>query len=176
MAKSNRKNYTNKKPMSHSEPKNASPKNAGFFLRMGAWFYDFLIILAIVIMGAGVLVSIGEALIKMGVVHYENYLDTADFLSNHPIASPLFTAYLAALWIGFFVFFWRRGQTLGMRAWSLIIVDHQGNKITTTQALIRLFTSAFGLANLTALIDPQKRGFHDIWAKTHVIEVIKRKG
>lgn len=173
MAKANKKKLTNPKP-APIKPDNSTRKNAGFFLRLGAWFYDFLIIIAIIILGAGVLVSIGEALIKLGYVHYDNYLDTADFLTNHPIASPLFTGYLATLWVGFFVFFWRRGQTLGMRAWSLIIVDHKGGNITTTQALIRVFTSAFGLANFAALIDPQRRGFHDIWAKTHVIEVKKR--
>lgn len=172
MAKSNKRKNNHNKPQP-IDIKNAAPINAGFFLRLGAWFYDFLIIVAILILGAGVLVSIGEALIKMGVVHYEHYLDTADFLSQHPVASPLFTGYLALLWLGFFVFFWRRGQTLGMRAWGLAIVDLQGGKITTTQALIRLFTSAFGLANLAALIDPQNRGFQDIWAKTYIIKVKK---
>jgi uncharacterized RDD family membrane protein YckC len=172
MAQTNRKQNHHKTPQA-TEIKSTVPKNAGFFLRLAAWFYDFLIIVAILILGAGVLVSIGEALIKLGVVHHENYLDTADFLSHHPIASPLFTAYLALIWLGFFVFFWRRGQTLGMRAWGLAIVDLQGGKITVTQALIRLFTSAFGLANLAALIDPQNRGFQDIWAKTYIIKVKK---
>ncbi|POB66298.1 hypothetical protein CRN59_31740, partial [Vibrio vulnificus] len=41
--------------------------------------------------------------------------------------------------------------------------------ITSTQALIRIATSAFGLANFTVPIDPKKRGFHDIWAKTEVV-------
>ncbi|MEZ9418129.1 RDD family protein, partial [Vibrio sp. 10N.286.49.E1] len=44
-----------------------------------------------------------------------------------------------------------------------------GSAITVTQALIRLGTSGFGLANLCVPFDPQKRGFHDIWAKTEVV-------
>ncbi|MDF4951947.1 RDD family protein, partial [Vibrio parahaemolyticus] len=40
-------------------------------------------------------------------------------------------------------------------------------------ALIRISTSGFGLANLTVPIDPKKRGFHDIWAKTEVVVLPK---
>ncbi|EVT76229.1 RDD family protein, partial [Vibrio parahaemolyticus V-223/04] len=68
-----------------------------------------------------------------------------------------FTLYLAVVWIYFFVFFWTRaGQTLGMRAWKMQILNAKdGAPITATQALIRLATSGFGLANLTVPIDPQ---------------------
>ncbi|EGQ9935320.1 RDD family protein, partial [Vibrio vulnificus] len=61
------------------------------------------------------------------------------------------------------------GQTLGMRAWKIQVRNHDGSMITSTQALIRIATSAFGLANFTVPIDPKKRGFHDIWAKTEVV-------
>ncbi|MDF5068553.1 RDD family protein, partial [Vibrio parahaemolyticus] len=48
-----------------------------------------------------------------------------------------------------------------------------GAPITVTQALIRISTSGFGLANLTVPIDPKRRGFHDIWAKTEVVVLPK---
>ncbi|MGX9418158.1 RDD family protein [Vibrio sp. RC27] len=174
MAKSRRKRKSITKNVHINEAKNNIPKNAGFFLRLAAWFYDFMIIIAVLILAAGVLVSISEALIKAGYVRFENYIDTADFLTSHPIAFPLFSIYLSFICIGFFVLFWCRGQTLGMRAWSLVMVDEQGGLITKKQAIIRFFTSAFGIANLGALFHPQRRGFHDIWAKTHVIERRKR--
>jgi uncharacterized RDD family membrane protein YckC len=149
------------------------PAGAGFFRRLGAWFYDSLIIIAIEIIAAGIIVAILEALVSVGIIHYQHYSDSSDFLSNHPLWAPIFTAYIVTIWIGFFVFFWCKGQTLGMRAWRLIIVNEDGGNISPTQALIRLFTSAFGLSNLAVLIDPNKRGFHDIWAKTHVMVIDK---
>ncbi|MGY0617150.1 RDD family protein [Vibrio sp. FJH11] len=148
---------------------------AGLFRRLAALFYDSLIIIAIEMMAAGVVIAIMFALNAAGLLSYGEYVDAADMLSKHPVASPLFTLYLAVVWIYFFVFFWTRaGQTLGMRAWKLQVRNAaDGSPITVTQALIRLGTSGFGLANLTVPIDPKKRGFHDIWAKTQVVVLPK---
>ncbi|WP_045465354.1 RDD family protein [Vibrio hyugaensis] len=150
---------------------------AGLFRRLAALFYDMLIILAIEMMAAGVVMAIVFALNAAGLLSYGEYADAADMLGKHPVLSPLFTLYLAAVWVYFFVFFWTRaGQTLGMRAWKMQIRDSKdGSAISVTQALIRLATSGFGLANLTVPIDPQKRGFHDIWAKTEVVVLPKAK-
>lgn len=152
----------------------AALPSAGFFRRLGAWLYDGLIILAILMMAGGLIVAILEAFIAAGLINYAPYQDASDLLSSHPILSPLYTLYLAFVWIYFFVYFWTRGgQTLGMRAWRLHICTHAGCRISSTQALIRLATSGFGLANLTVLFDPQKRAFHDIWAKTKVVVLPK---
>ncbi|CAM3158469.1 RDD family protein [Vibrio rarus] len=142
--------------------------------RLGAWMYDALIVIAIEIMAAGIVVAIFEALVASGVMSYGPYIDAADYLTHHPIWSALFTLYLALIWIGFFVFFWTRaGQTLGMRAWKLRVQNAGGAPISVTQACIRVATSAFGLSNLAVVIDPNKRGFHDIWAKTEVVVLPK---
>lgn len=150
---------------------------AGLFRRLAALVYDTLIILAIEMMAAGIVIAIVFALNAAGVLSYGEYVDAADMLSKHPVMSPIFTLYLAVVWIYFFVFFWTRaGQTLGMRAWKLQVRDAKnGSPITVTQALIRLATSGFGLANLTVPIDPKKRGFHDMWAKTEVIVLPKAR-
>ena len=147
---------------------------AGFFRRLAALFYDTLIILAIEMMAAGVVMAIVFALNAAGLLSYGEYVDAADMLGKHPVLSPLFTLYLAVVWIYFFVFFWTRaGQTLGMRAWKLRVQNSDGSAISVTQALIRLATSGFGLANLCVPFDPKKRGFHDIWAKTQVVVLPK---
>ncbi|MGD8111859.1 RDD family protein [Vibrio sp. TRT 17S01] len=147
---------------------------AGLFRRLGALFYDGLIIIAIEMMAAGLVIALLHALIAMGLFTAAPYEDVSDFLTNHPIWSPIYTFYLAAVWIYFFVFFWTRaGQTLGMRAWKLQIRNADGTPISVTQAMIRIATSGFGLANLTVPFDPQKRGFHDIWAKTQVVVLPK---
>lgn len=143
---------------------------AGLMRRLGALFYDALIIMALEMMAAGVVMAIMFALNAAGLLTYGEYIDAADLLSRHPVVSPIFTFYLVAVWAYFFVYFWTNaGQTLGMRAWKLRIRSVEGTPLTTTQCLIRLGTSAFGLANLTVLFDQEKRGFQDIWAKTEVV-------
>jgi len=147
---------------------------AGMMRRFGALFYDALIVLAIEMMAAGVIIAILEALVAAGLMTYGPYIDVSDMLSKHPVWSYVYTFYLVAVWVYFFVFFWTRaGQTLGMRAWKLRLQNTNGTAITVTQALIRLATSGFGLANLTVPFDPKKRGFHDMWAKTEVIVLPK---
>ena len=149
---------------------------AGLFRRLGALFYDSLIILAVVMMAGGIVVAVLEALVAAGLLSYAPYADASDFLGKHPFWSLVYTAYLAFVWLYFIVFFWTRaGQTLGMRAWKIEIQNLEGGRITVTQALIRLATSAFGLSNLSVPIDPKKRGFHDIWAKTQVVVLPKAK-
>ena len=147
---------------------------AGMFRRLGALFYDALIVLAIEMMAGGVVVALLHALMAMGLFSHAGYADVSDFLTNHPIWSPAYTFYLIVVWCYFFVFFWTRaGQTLGMRAWKLRVQNSDGSAISVTQALIRLGTSGFGLANLCVPFDPKKRGFHDIWAKTQVVVLPK---
>ncbi|NOI15652.1 RDD family protein [Vibrio hepatarius] len=147
---------------------------AGLMRRLGALFYDCLIVIAIEMMAAGVVIAVLHALLAMGVFSVDPYADVSDLLTNHPFWSPVYTLYLAVVWIYFFVFFWTRaGQTLGMRAWKIQVRNADGSPISATQALIRLATSGFGLANLTVPFDPKKRGFHDIWAKTQVVVLPK---
>lgn len=143
---------------------------AGLFRRLAALFYDVLIIIAIEMIAGGIVVAILEALVVAGVVDYSPYSDASDLLTRHPVWSPAYTAYLVLVWVWFFVFFWTRGgQTLGMRAWKLIVQNEQGGKITVTQALIRLAVSGFGLGNLTVPFDRQKRSLQDMCAKTQVV-------
>ncbi|WP_117236124.1 RDD family protein [Vibrio maerlii] len=147
---------------------------ASLFRRLAALFYDALIIIAIEMMAAGIVIAILEALVATGIMNYGSYVDVSDLLSNHPVWSLVYTAYLAFIWVYFFVFFWTRaGQTLGMRAWKLRLQSTTGKPITLTQCLIRIATSAFGLANLTVPFDTEKRGFQDIWANTEIVVLPK---
>ncbi|NVD07529.1 RDD family protein [Vibrio sp. JPW-9-11-11] len=147
---------------------------AGLFRRLGALIYDGLIIIAVEMMAAGIVIAILHALMALGIFHVGSYADVSDFLTNHPVWSPIYTAYLAFVWVYFFVYFWTRaGQTLGMRAWKLHLRSANGQAVSVTQCLIRIATSGFGLANLLVPLDPKKRGFHDIWANTQVVVLPK---
>ncbi|WP_261817478.1 RDD family protein [Vibrio gallicus] len=154
--------------------KSTSLPKSGLLRRLAACLYDGFIIIAIEMMAAGIVVAILEALVAAGVMDYGSYIDVSDYLSRHPIWSNLFTAYLAIVWLGFFIYFWSKaGQTIGMRAWKLRIQNSDGSNITTTQAVIRVATSAFGLSNLCVPLDHKKRGFQDIWAHSEVVVLPK---
>jgi uncharacterized RDD family membrane protein YckC len=152
----------------------ATLPTAGFFRRVAALIYDGLLIIAIEMIAAGIVIAILEALVATGLFNYGIYLDASDYLTQHPVWSSVFTLYLGAIWLGFFAYFWSKaGQTLGMRAWKLRVQNEGGSNISVSQALIRAGTSAFGLGNLTVLIDPKKRAFQDMWAKTQVVVLPK---
>lgn len=148
--------------------------SAGLLRRMGALLYDGLIVIAIEMIAAGIIIAILHALMAAGLFAVGNYTDVSDFLTNHPIWSPVYTLYLASVWVYFFVYFWTKaGQTLGMRAWKLHLCSQDGALITKKQALIRITASLFGLANLIVPLHPKKRGWHDMLAGTQVVVLPK---
>ncbi len=74
----------------------------------------------------------------------------------------------------FFAWFWRHGgQTLGMRAWRIQVTTEQGQSPGLVQCYLRFFLAvasalALGLGFFWALIDPQKRTWHDRGSKTQL--------
>jgi uncharacterized RDD family membrane protein YckC len=80
--------------------------------------------------------------------------------------------------IGYFPFFWwRGGQTPGMRLFGLRVVrDRDGGPLSGGQAALRLLgfwvnSVAFYIGFAWVLIDQRRRGWHDLIAQTVVIEV-----
>ncbi|PCE68116.1 RDD family protein [Salinivibrio sp. YCSC6] len=146
---------------------------AGFFRRLAVWVYDLLIVAALLMLAGGAVMAalaIAQAL-GMSMTPYQ---DASDFLTHHPIAQPLYTAYLACVICGFYGYFWcKAGQTLGMRAWRLRIQNADGSNIRPTQALIRLATSCFGLGNLIVIFDKNNRAFQDHFAECDMIVLPK---
>lgn len=77
-------------------------------------------------------------------------------------------------------FCWRArgGQTLGMKAWRLILVDEQGQRPSWGQCYLRcllapLMLAVGGLGYLYALIDKDSRTLHDIFSKTRMLQLPK---
>lgn len=142
----------------------ATPKSdikiAGLFLRLAAMVYDFFLIAALWFLIAGLVVIIngGEA----PPLWISRYL--------------LFPALIAAT-LGFNIWFWTHGgQSLGMRAWRIKVVDQAGETITFHDGLKRSFFAVFSLAFFGAgyfwiLIDKQKSSWHDRWSNTCVLRL-----
>ncbi|MGE6473350.1 hypothetical protein ACQKDM_27720, partial [Serratia proteamaculans] len=69
--------------------------------------------------------------------------------------------------------FYGESQLIAAALMMAVLLGGISGWLWCQQALIRLFTSGFGLANLTVPFDQQKRGFQDIWAKTKVVVLPK---
>ena len=84
---------------------------------------------------------------------------------------------ILAVTIAYFPWFWARGgQTPGMRPFSLYVVnDRDGGPITGSTALLRLLGfwvsgAVFSIGFIWILIDPRRRGWHDLIAGTLVVK------
>ncbi len=75
----------------------------------------------------------------------------------------------------FFGGFWCfGGQTIGMRAWRIRVVDSRGQAIGWRDAGVRYIVAllswgCLGLGFIWALIDPERRTWHDIASNTRLV-------
>ncbi|MFT4929050.1 MAG: putative RDD family membrane protein YckC [Phenylobacterium sp.] len=145
--------------------------SAPFLRRFASWIYDFLTAVAIAML-ATVVASIFTISIKsFGWIDISGYIDPADYLQH----SWVYKLYLIICLTSFFSYFWvKGGQTIGMRAWRLQVVNHQGEGISVKQAVIRFFASLAGLGNLWVLVDwKNKQSLQDYLAKTRTVVLTK---
>lgn len=127
---------------------------AGLPRRLGAIFYDSILLFAI-------LLTVGFAL----------RIVTADPAALY---STAYRACQLLVIFAFFAWFWLHGgQTLGMRAWKIRLRSSRGGPITLWQVMKRfvmsIFSWVFFVGFLWMLIDPKKRTWHDWVSDTEVI-------
>jgi uncharacterized RDD family membrane protein YckC len=93
-----------------------------------------------------------------------------------------FEACLVAIALVFCVAFWTRGgQTLGMRAWRIRVIAADGGTVNWRRATLRFFAGwaaalPAGFGFWWALLDPQRRCWHDRLSGTRVVRVRPRAG
>ena len=118
--------------------------SAKFFRSLGCMVYDAFLIAAI------------EMLLLFIIGNVEGFL----FKEKLPELVRLLILYTCGAY--FYVWCWTHGgQTLGMTAWRVEVRQHNGRKITPTQAWIRAISSCLGLANLWKLVDKNNMGWQD---------------
>lgn len=134
----------------------------GLARRLAAIFYDAWLIAALWLIGATIDFAVQSA------------LGTAD----SPVRRPLETFILASPFL-FYGWFWTHGgQTLGMRAWRMKLLDEHGRPVTWRRSVVRVaaaFVSALalGLGYLWMLGDRQHLTWHDRWSGTRLV-LLKR--
>lgn len=136
---------------------------APFWRHLFAMFYDIFLLLACIMVVGFVFIGLnkGEIVVK-----------------NSALWHGMRGAILLT-WIGFFVYFWSsQGQTLGMRAWRLIIVDNDRQVPGIWRALWRWFLALLtclpvGLGFWWQLLDTDKRTLYDRLSRTSLYLVDK---
>ena len=135
-------------------PAVAAPRPAGLLRRIGAMFYDALLIVALWLITLFPIVAISDSAV-----------------TGATVRSLLFIEMFV-----FFAYFWvSRGQTLGMLAWRLRIVPTgQGEPVTLRQALLRFIGAlasfaTLGLGYLWMYVDSERRTWPDMLSGTRVI-------
>ena len=136
--------------------------NAGVLVRFAAMAYDGLLIL-------GLWFLVGVIFVAANNGEHANP-------HNPFLPSALF---IVTFW--FYTHFWRRGgQTLGMRAWRLRLLNQNSGPLTLTQCLVRFLVSIasfglFGLGYIWLLFDKDKLTWHDRYSETRVIREPKKQ-
>jgi uncharacterized RDD family membrane protein YckC len=145
--------------VTRAEPAGATP--VGLLLRLAAIVYDGLLALAIVFLGTLplVILNAGEAI---------------------PAHTWWYRLYLVLLVGGYFVFFWVRGETLGMKSWRIMIVSTSGGAVGVRQAVIRAGAAVLswlpcGAGFLWSLLDREGLAWHDRLSGTKLVRSVKRR-
>ena len=135
----------------------------GLLRRLAAIFYDCLLLFAVLFAATALLLPFthGEA------IHSENFF---------------YFLYLSGWGFLFFGWAWTHGgQTLGMRAWKVKLLDKDNNIATWHLAgkrfLLAMLSWAFlGLGFIWAIFDPDKLTFHDRYSGTRLYNIKTQEG
>lgn len=125
-----------------------------------AMLYDALLVIA--------LVAVANALALGIVVQFSGG-------EQQLLGANLVRAVTALSVMGFFIVFWLKdGQTLGMQAWRIRLVNLDGGSPSAGQAVLRCvaaFISAgcLGLGYLWRLVDRNGRYWHDYVSRTKLV-------
>jgi uncharacterized RDD family membrane protein YckC len=138
---------------------------AGLLRRLGAMFYDLLLVLAVMMVATAAFLPLtgGEAI-------------TSDRFGAWEYAYRVLLLVIVVLFFG--LFWTRRGQTLGMAAWRLRLEREDGSPLTWFDVIKRLAAATVSLTlafagYLWILIDRDKLAWHDRWTRTRVVVLPK---
>ena len=136
-----------------------SHEPASLSRRLGAIFYDALLLLALLMLGSFLYVPIAGRVLPA------------------PLGRMLYQIFLFMIGFLYFAWFWTHGgQTLGLRTWKLRLVARDGGSITWPQATQRFALAlvswlCLGLGFLWVLVDREKLAWHDRFSGTRLIRL-----
>jgi uncharacterized RDD family membrane protein YckC len=119
-----------------------------------ASLYDWLLVIAIMMVASTPIVAISNTAVSSGNRWYQ--------------------VGLVAVAAVFFILFWSKGgQTLGMRAWRLKLTDKQDRDVTPGRAILRFACAtvsllALGLGFFRVALSRDGLSWHDQWSGTRL--------
>ena len=140
---------------------------AGLGRRIGAWAYDALLLLAVVMIATA-----APAL---------QWRRGAD-LGSAPLLELAYRSTIIAIVVVYCGYCWTRsGETIGMLAWRLSVEREDGGRLTWRDSCLRVAAAtvsllAAGLGYAWLWFDPQRRTWHDRWTRTRVVVLPKHAG
>ncbi len=143
---------------------------AGLMRRLAAMVYDGLVMMAVLMAYGAIALTVKYQLLQFP---YES----GDKMELGPVGFAL----MLVVVVLFNAFFWRRGgQTVGMKAWRLKVVDNEGNTPSWAQCVKRcvfawLSFALGGLGYWWCLIDGNSMSAHDHLSGTQVVVLPKPK-
>ncbi len=146
--------------MPSSEQPNRTAYPAGLGRRFGAAVYDALLIIAI----------------WMGTLFVWVLANDGEAVKGIEVQLVLLLEMIA-----FYLYFWSRdGQTLGMTAWRIKLVDHQGKPPSFKQLALRLICAplsivSLGIGYLWFYVGDRRQTWHDRLSETMVVHLPKDK-
>jgi uncharacterized RDD family membrane protein YckC len=146
------------------DPRHEQTTAPGLFRRLAAITYDALLLGGLLLIAGAPLPLVPESVQKLWWVR------------------PIIQGYLLACCFLFFGWFWvHGGQTLGMRAWRIRVVQDDGQNVCWARAAIRflgaiLSWAALGVGFVWVIIDPAGRAWHDRLSKTRLMLLPKAPG
>lgn len=141
---------------------------ARLWRRLAAMVYDSLIVMALVMAYGAAVLAIKYQLLNLPLA-----------VGERAQMNPLELLGLVVVIMGFFSFFWHRGgQTVGMKAWRLQIVQANGDFASWRQGLLRSLLAPLsllgaGIGYFWCLWDKQGQTLHDKLSGTLTVELPK---
>jgi len=132
--------------------------SAGLFKQLIAMLYDSFLIIALLFAATAILLP---------------------FNKGEAITGPIFSIYLLIVVFIFYSWFWHKaGQTLGMKAWKIRIINEYGFNPSWPISFLRLMfallsIACFGLGYFWRLFRPYT--WHDRLSQTRIIDVSNLK-
>lgn len=134
---------------------NNSSLSSFIFRRIAALLYDSLLLIAIFFVVTSIAIALNDG----------------KAIENDAL-KLVFYPFLYGVGFLFFSWFWKHGgQTLGMQAWRIKVINESNDQITYKQCAIRYLTGTFlfGITILATLLTKSGQGFHDSWSGTKII-------
>ena len=166
-----------------------TPQNAPSILRRMACFtYEGILIFGVVFISGLVFTIVIDALMPSA---------STDPISKSLAYRSVFQAFIFCILTTYFVYFWRRGQTLAMKTWHIQVLDLQGEHLRTSMALKRWISAwvwfipplmaltpfsmsmaergvlCLGWVSIWATLarfQSHKQFWHDVWSNTQLVE------